>query len=874
MPGDATPPYPQLRYCVRCCMPETTEGIQFDEMGICQACQSAEQKIHINWAEREQQLREILETYKRRAGKNYDCIIPISGGKDSAFQLHVVVKVYGMKPLAVTFNHNWYSEVGRYNLENALEKFNVDHIMFTPNRALINALARTSLSAIGDACWHCHAGVGAFPLQVAVRFQIPLLIWGESIAEDSGRATYANPVITFDRDYFTRVSAKLYPEQMVGGSLTARDLHPFELPSYEEIERVGVVGIHLGDFIFWDYERQMEFVRDTYGWREGPVEGTYKGYKSVECIMAGVHDYSKFIKRGFGRATDHVSADVRAGLLTREEALGLVKQIDPQRPEALDYYLKITGLTEQEFIDVVKQHREGAMKRLPDTYPVRAVPVEQPALRPAVVERLEAASRAAPPPPQKKSAEALHPEHQGTTPLGGVGLHELSASAALRLIRRGDLTAQALLEACLAQIDRLEDELKSWVYLDPERARAQARRVDEKIRAGQPVGPLAGIPVGVKDIFNTTDMPTQMGSPIWKGFTPGNDARVVHDVRLADAVLPGKTVTAEFAVHAPGPTRNPHNLDCSPGTSSSGSAASVAAYMVPLALGTQTAGSIMRPASYCGVYGFKPSFGLIPRTGMLKTTDSLDTVGFFARSVDDLALMFDVVRVHGTDYPLGHAALADPTRQTKGDRPWNIALVHGPTWEDVEDYARAALHQYAETLARASDVTVEEVELPRPFARAHEIHAVIYEKTLSYYFKEEFRQRTLISPLMYEMIARGNQLSLEHYREALEQQRRLARLFDGFMQQYDVLLTVTTGGAALQGLEAADRPDACLIWTLCWAPAMSLPVFTSPSQMPFGAQVVGRRYNDYLLLKFVQFLRSRSLVPEGTNPMPCLAVSV
>ncbi len=370
-------------------MPETNEGIKFDEMGICQACQSQEQKIHINWVEREKKLRDLLNHYKSRAGNNYDCIIPISGGKDSTFQLHVLTQVYGMKPLAVTFSHNWYSETGRYNLENALEKFNVDHIMFTPNRALVNKIARKSLYAIGDACWHCHAGVGAFPLQVAVRFNIPLLIWGESIAEDSGRASYYEPVMKFDRDYFTRVSAKVYPEYLVDEHLTAKDLYPFELPSYEDCERVGVIGIHLGDYIFWDDERQMEFVRDTYGWREDNVEGTYKGYKSVECIMAGVHDYSKFIKRGFGRTTDHTSADVRAGLLTREEAMRLAKEGDAKRPEALDYYLQITGMTEQEVIDAIKAHRQGAMERLPQTYSMKEQLPEKPALRPDVVEKIE-----------------------------------------------------------------------------------------------------------------------------------------------------------------------------------------------------------------------------------------------------------------------------------------------------------------------------------------------------------------------------------------------------------------------------------------------------------------------------------------------------
>lgn len=359
------PLYPNLHYCVRCCMPETNEGVKFDEMGVCQACQAAEQKIRINWVEREKELRNLLESYRAKAGKNYDCIVPISGGKDSTFQLYVLTQVYGMKPLAVTFSHNWFTETGKYNLQNALEKFNVDHIMFTINRSMVNRLAKASLYHIGDACWHCHSGVGAFPMQVAVRFNIPLLIWGESIAEDSGRATYRDPVIRFDRDYFTKVSAKKYAEEMVSDEISAKDLYPFELPSVEDIERVGVVGIHLGDYIFWDDERQMEFVRDNFGWREDRVEGTYKGYKSVECKMAGVHDYMKFVKRGFGRGTDHASQDVRAGLLTRAEGFELAKKHDQERPGALDMYCEITGISEQEVIQTLKSLRDGKAKELP-----------------------------------------------------------------------------------------------------------------------------------------------------------------------------------------------------------------------------------------------------------------------------------------------------------------------------------------------------------------------------------------------------------------------------------------------------------------------------------------------------------------------------
>ncbi|HUF09850.1 MAG TPA: N-acetyl sugar amidotransferase [Rhodothermales bacterium] len=350
------PMFSGMRYCARCCMPESNEGIRFDEMGICQSCQSAEQKIHIDWTERERQLRSVLERHKA-LGNDYDCIVPISGGKDSTFQLHVITQVYGLKALAVTFSHNWFSETGKYNLQNAIERFNVDHIMFTPNRQLVNKLARKSLFTIGDACWHCHSGVGAFPLQIAVKYRIPLLIWGESVADMSGRATHYEPMLKFDRDYFTKVSAKVHAEGMVGDGIALRDLAGFRLPSYDEIAEAGVVGIHLGDYVFWDDERQMEFVRDVYGWREDHVEGTYKRYKSVECRMAGVHDYTKFLKRGFGRGTDHASIDVRAGLLTREEAFELAKKHDSERPDALDYYLQITGFTEDEFRAVLREHR-------------------------------------------------------------------------------------------------------------------------------------------------------------------------------------------------------------------------------------------------------------------------------------------------------------------------------------------------------------------------------------------------------------------------------------------------------------------------------------------------------------------------------------
>ena len=356
--------YDKLNYCKRCCLPETVEGIKFDEMGICQACQSSEHKMHINWKEREEALKKILERHKGKSGSNYDCIVPISGGKDSTFQLHVVVKVYGMKPLVVTHNHGWYSETGKYNLENALKKFNVDHVMFTPNPDFVNRLSRRSLETIGDSCWHCHAGVGAFPLQIAVKFNIPLIIWGESVAETSGRATHLDP-IRFDKDLLMRVSVKAGTDGMLCDYISKKDMFPYEFPVAVKLERVGVEGIYLGNYLFWDEERQVEFIVSEYGWKEHYVECAYKHYKSVECEMAGIHDYTKFLKRGFGRGTDQASLDIRAGLLTREEGCEIAKATDTRKPEMLEDYLKLVGLTEEALEDIIKSQRTGKAKILP-----------------------------------------------------------------------------------------------------------------------------------------------------------------------------------------------------------------------------------------------------------------------------------------------------------------------------------------------------------------------------------------------------------------------------------------------------------------------------------------------------------------------------
>lgn len=351
-----------LVYCKRCCMPETQEGQSFDDFGHCNVCRSAEHKMRIDWSERQTTLRSILEKAKEENKSNpYDCLIPISGGKDSTFQLHVLVKEYGMRPLAVTFSHNWFNSIGVFNLLNALEKFDIDHLMFTPKRSQVNKLAKKSLDEIGDACWHCHAGVGAYPLKVALEYGIKLVIWGESVAESSSRGTYEKPIISFDQEYFEKVSAKVSVKKMADVDLPVSELSIYEPLTSKQYSDAGIQGIHLGDYIFWDEERQTEFVKETYGWKDTFIEGTYKRYKSAECIMPGVHDFACYLKRGYGRASFHASSDVRAGLVTREDAFEELVPLDQVIPNALSYYSEITGISKEEFIQKLDSKKHNSL---------------------------------------------------------------------------------------------------------------------------------------------------------------------------------------------------------------------------------------------------------------------------------------------------------------------------------------------------------------------------------------------------------------------------------------------------------------------------------------------------------------------------------
>jgi len=434
---------------------------------------------------------------------------------------------------------------------------------------------------------------------------------------------------------------------------------------------------------------------------------------------------------------------------------------------------------------------------------------------------------------------------------------ELTAAAAAAALRNGELSAQDLVKSCLERISALEETVGAWTHLDPGYALEQAQRADRLRGEGGALGPLHGLPVGIKDIFDTRDMPTENGTPLNAGRAPGEDATVVALLREAGAVIMGKTVTTELAVYAPGKTRNPHNPAHTPGGSSSGSAAAVAAGMVPLAVGSQTNGSVIRPAAYCGVHGFKPSRGRISRHNVLAQSRPLDTVGLFARSVEDLALIGDCVMAYDDRDPDMRPAARPQLAETAcQDPPLDpvFAFVKSPVWDQAEDATREAFAELTGLLGEACD----EVALPEVFDGAVAWHRSIMYADLAKSFAGLYaRGKDQLSPILRGMIEEGQTVLAMDYNAALDWIAVLNAGLEQVFERYDAILTPATTGEAPAGLEATGSPVFCTLWTLCGLPAVSLPLLEGPSGLPLGVQLVGRRGDDARLLRSARALAGR-----------------
>ena len=435
------------------------------------------------------------------------------------------------------------------------------------------------------------------------------------------------------------------------------------------------------------------------------------------------------------------------------------------------------------------------------------------------------------------------------------GLHSLSATEGARLIREGRITSAELTQACLARVAEVDEAVQAWAFLDPEHALAQARAADEYRMSGQPLGALHGVPVGLKDIIDTADMPTENGSVLHAGRTPARDASVVSLLRAAGAIVMGKTVTTEFATRTPGKTRNPHDPAHTPGGSSSGSAAAVAAGMVPLALGSQTTGSTIRPASFCGVYGFKPTHGLIPRHGMFRLSRTLDHVGLFARTIEDVALLLEELSAHDERDPDTRPRPRVPYRTVAAGEPPLaplFAFVKSSLWDRVDADAREAFEELVATLGDR----VEEVELVTPTEEVLEWQRAIGGAEIAINLGREWDTgRDKLSPALRARIQHGRDVLAMDYLKALAYIPELnASLTEMFEQRYDAILTPAAFGTAPKGLESTGDPAFCALWTLCGVPALSMPLMQGANGLPLGVQLVGARHRDGQLLRTARWL--------------------
>jgi amidase len=417
-------------------------------------------------------------------------------------------------------------------------------------------------------------------------------------------------------------------------------------------------------------------------------------------------------------------------------------------------------------------------------------------------------------------------------------LNELTATEIVAGIGQGRFTCEAVARACLERVDARERDVHAWAYIDAATALASARAVDK----GSNGGPLAGVPFGVKDIIDTYDMPTEWGTPIYRGRQPERDAACVALSRKAGGVLLGKTVTTEFANLHPGPTRNPHDLTRTPAGSSSGSAAAVADFMVPVAIGTQTTGSTIRPASFCGVFGYRPTYGEHRMHGVMEASGSLDTLGILTRSVADIALYRDVL--------LG----IPPAPMPKLDRAPHIALCKSHVWDQFEPATRALVEDAASRLSRAG-AKVSEFKMPDDFARLNDAHRSIssFEFARTFTYEIETHWDEISDTLRGGRLHDGIHGSFERYIESKRIADECRDRLDDMWGDIDALLTPAAFGEAPVGFPAFAGVPLFQIWTTLHVPAVSIPVFKGPNGMPIGAQLIGRRHDDRKLFACAQW---------------------
>jgi len=434
-----------------------------------------------------------------------------------------------------------------------------------------------------------------------------------------------------------------------------------------------------------------------------------------------------------------------------------------------------------------------------------------------------------------------------------MSLCALGLSEAAAEIREGRVSAMELATACLDRVAQVEPDVQAFAFIDRDHVLRQAQMLDDHRAHGRPIGPLHGVPIAVKDVFDTGDYPTEFGSPIWAGRTPRADAAAVARLRAAGAVILGKTVTAEFAYFHPGKTRNPHDKERTPGGSSMGSAAAVAALMAPGSIGTQTNGSTIRPAAYCGVVGFKPTHGLIPRSGALLLSRALDHVGVFARSVEDAGLLAEVMAGFDPEDPDTRPMARPPLAATAISAPPlppRFAFVKQAMWGDADPVTHEAFAELVDQLGES----VVEIDFGPSLGRALDLHKTVMEVDMAHNLHRDFEQgRDKFSLQLRQLVERGRGVPAVDYVAALAGSARLNAGLDDAFNEFDAILTPAAHGEAPRG-DATGNPAFCTTWTYLGTPAVTVPLLRGEAGLPMGVQLVGRRGNDARLLRTAHWL--------------------
>ena len=434
--------------------------------------------------------------------------------------------------------------------------------------------------------------------------------------------------------------------------------------------------------------------------------------------------------------------------------------------------------------------------------------------------------------------------------------HKLSAVEMVQSLKKGEITSEELVKSYIEQIKKKEKEVEAWEFFDQELALAQAKKLDALHQSGKH-GDLHGIPVGIKDIFDTADMPTTDGTEIHKKNPSWNDCTVVSKLKQAGAVIMGKTVTAELAYYSPGKTKNPHDTTRTPGGSSSGSAAAVASHMVPLAVGSQTNGSVIRPASYCGVVGYKPTKGLISRHLVLQVSRPLDQIGVFANSIEDAALISEQLIGHDKQDPDTSLnpipKLLAASRQKPPMEPI-LAYIKLPFMDKLEDDVMEGFNEVKDELKSK----VDEIELPEGFTKIPDWHKIIMESDMARSFSEEYKKsKNKLSDKIIEAIERGMKYTSVEYNDALSKIDVANTYFKQFFHDYDAILTPSACGEAPKGLQSTGNPIFCTVWTYCGMPCISLPLLQGKNGLPVGVQLVSSLFDDERLFRNASWLASK-----------------